>query len=135
MGQGSDVAKSCGVGCRGGSGRIWCCYGSGVGLAATAPIQPLAWEPPYSTGEALKRQKRKGLSYRGGTDMQGTLAALTNLPSHNTILFQGVQNFSTSKTHVCSKFWMRDTVMKGRRMCIHPLAMLTERTADPLDFL
>ena len=26
-------------------------------LAATAPIGPLAWEPPYATGAALKRQK------------------------------------------------------------------------------
>ena len=27
--------------------------------AATAPIRPLAWEPPYSAGAALKRQKDK----------------------------------------------------------------------------
>ena len=26
---------------------------------ATAPIRPLAWEPPYAAGEALKRQKTK----------------------------------------------------------------------------
>jgi len=26
-------------------------------LAAVAPIQPLAWEPPYAIGVALKRQK------------------------------------------------------------------------------
>ena len=26
-------------------------------LAATAPIGPLAWEPPYVVGVALKRQK------------------------------------------------------------------------------
>ena len=26
---------------------------------ATALIRPLAWEPPYATGTALKRQKRK----------------------------------------------------------------------------
>ena len=25
--------------------------------AAAAPIGPLAWEPPYTTGAALKRQK------------------------------------------------------------------------------
>ena len=29
---------------------LWC------RLAATAPIQPLAWEFPYAEGEALKRQ-------------------------------------------------------------------------------
>ena len=28
-------------------------------LAATAPIRPLAWEPPYAAGVALKRQKTK----------------------------------------------------------------------------
>ena len=28
-------------------------------LAATAPIQPLAWEPPCALGVALKRQKKK----------------------------------------------------------------------------
>ena len=26
---------------------------------ATAPIRPLAWEPPYTAGAALKRQKTK----------------------------------------------------------------------------
>ena len=26
---------------------------------ATAPIRPLAWEPPYAAGVALKRQKDK----------------------------------------------------------------------------
>ena len=27
--------------------------------AATALIEPLGWEPPYATGAALKRQKKK----------------------------------------------------------------------------
>ena len=27
--------------------------------AAVAPIRPLAWEPPYAAGVALKRQKTK----------------------------------------------------------------------------
>ena len=27
--------------------------------AATAPIKPLAWEPPYASGAALKKTKRK----------------------------------------------------------------------------
>ena len=26
---------------------------------ATAPIRPLAWEPPYATSAALERQKKK----------------------------------------------------------------------------
>ena len=28
--------------------------------AATAPIRPLAWEPPYAVGAALKSQKAGG---------------------------------------------------------------------------
>ena len=28
-------------------------------LAATAPIQPLAWEPPYAMGVALEKVKRQ----------------------------------------------------------------------------
>ena len=28
-------------------------------LAAAAPIRPLAWEPPFAAGAALKRQKTK----------------------------------------------------------------------------
>ena len=33
---------------------LWC------RLAATVPMWPLAWEPPYATGASLKRQKKKG---------------------------------------------------------------------------
>jgi len=34
---------------------LWLC----CRLAATALLGPLAWEPPYATGAALKRQKRE----------------------------------------------------------------------------
>ena len=55
MGQGSGVAMSYGVVRIYGSDLVllwlWC------RLEATAPIQPLAWEPPYATGAAQKRQK------------------------------------------------------------------------------
>ena len=51
MGQGSGVAMGCGVGCRHGSDLVvlW------LWPAAMAPIRPLAWEPPYVTGAALKK--------------------------------------------------------------------------------
>ena len=54
--------------------KICCCVSCGEGrrcssdlallwlwhrLGATAAIQPLAWEPPYARGSALKRQKEK----------------------------------------------------------------------------
>ena len=54
------MAVSCGVGHRHSSDPtllwLWC------RLAATAPIQPLAWEPPYAVGaaqEMAKSQKKK----------------------------------------------------------------------------
>ena len=48
---------SCGVGCRCSSdlALLWLWHR----LAAVAPIQLLAWEPPYPAGAALKRQKTK----------------------------------------------------------------------------
>ena len=48
---------SCAVGCRQCSDPallwLWC------RPAAVALIHPLAWEPPYATGSALKRKKKK----------------------------------------------------------------------------
>ena len=48
---------SCGVGCRRGLdlALLWLW----LWLAAAALIRPLAWELPYVTGAALKRQKEK----------------------------------------------------------------------------
>ena len=49
------VLRSCGAGCR---------HGSDPALrwrrpAATAPIRPLGWEPPYAEGTALENTKQK----------------------------------------------------------------------------
>ena len=54
---GSGIAVSCGVGQRRGSDPtlLWLWRR----LAATAPIGPLAWEPPYAARAALKRPKEK----------------------------------------------------------------------------
>ena len=51
------IAMSCGVGCRRGSDLVllWLWHR----LAAIAPIRPLAWEPPYASGAALKRTTKK----------------------------------------------------------------------------
>ena len=48
---------SCGVGCRCSSDLelLWLWHKSG----AAALIRPLSWEPPYATGAALKRPKKK----------------------------------------------------------------------------
>ena len=54
-GLGSGIAVSCGIGHRCGLDPmlLWLWHR----LAATAPIGPLVWEPPYAEGVALKRQK------------------------------------------------------------------------------
>ena len=48
---------SCGVGGRCGLDTVllwlWC------RLAPVAPIGPLAWEPPYAVGAALKKKRQK----------------------------------------------------------------------------
>ena len=47
---------SCGIGCRCGLDLallwLWC------RLVAAASIHPLAWEPSYATGVALKKEKK-----------------------------------------------------------------------------
>ena len=57
---------SCGVGCKHGSDPVllwlWC------RLLAPAPIRPLAWEPPYAVGVALKRQKDKKKEKKKGKE-------------------------------------------------------------------
>ena len=57
VGQRSSIGMSCGIGHRCGSDPVllwlWC------RPEATAPIRPLAWEPPYAAGAALKKQKQK----------------------------------------------------------------------------
>ena len=48
---------NCGVGHRCSSDLVWLWLWCRP--VATAPIRPLAWEPPYAVGVALKRQKRQ----------------------------------------------------------------------------
>ena len=52
----------CGVGRRGGSdpALLWLWRR----LAATAPIRPLAWEPPYATGSGPKKGKKTKVPIR-----------------------------------------------------------------------
>ena len=57
VGSESGIAVSCGVGHKCGLdlALLWLWRR----LEATAPIQPLAWEPPYAVGVALKQNKTK----------------------------------------------------------------------------
>ena len=54
---GSGIAVSCGVGCRHCSDPVllWLWHRP----VATVPIRPLAWEPPYAVGAALKDKDQK----------------------------------------------------------------------------
>ena len=51
------IALNGGVGRRRGSDPVWLWLWRRP--AATAPIGPLVWEPPYAMGEALKHKKTK----------------------------------------------------------------------------
>ena len=48
---------SCGAGHRCSTDLVLLCLWCGPAVAAS--IRPLAWEPPYAVGEALKRQKKE----------------------------------------------------------------------------
>ena len=39
--------------------QIWHCSGCGIGQQLTLPIQPLAWELPYTVGAALEKKRRQ----------------------------------------------------------------------------
>jgi len=60
------VAVSCGVGHRHGLDLallwLWC------RPAAVAPIRPLAWEPPYAMGVALKKEREPSSVWRRRTE-------------------------------------------------------------------
>ena len=65
---------SCGVGCRYGLDLallwLWCRQ------AAAALIRPLAWDPPYAEGVALKRQKKKKQKTKNLKDEGGSPAEI-----------------------------------------------------------
>ena len=70
MGWGSGIAVSCGVGCRCGLDPVllWLWRRP----VTTAPIRPLAWEPPYATGVAqeLARGQNKKTNKQKKTVLQ-----------------------------------------------------------------
>ena len=67
----------CGVDCRRGSDLVllWLLHRP----AATAPVQPLAWEPPYDMGAVLKRQKKKTKQTKKKTKKQLIKPSCENL--------------------------------------------------------
>ena len=65
---------SCGVGHRRGSDpKLLCLWHRPV---ATALIRPLAWEPPYATGAALEKAKRKKKQKEKGVPIVAQLTGI-----------------------------------------------------------
>ena len=72
---------SCGVGCRLGwdLAMLWLFRT----LETVAPIRPLAWEPPYAAGAALKSQKEKKKEREKRKEGRGTCCvALETISGH-----------------------------------------------------
>ena len=68
---------SCGIGHRCGSGLmlLWLWHR----LVAAAPVRPLAWEPPYAVGVALKIQKKtKNKKTTKKTKLQANIPMITD---------------------------------------------------------
>ena len=99
MGYGSGVAISCGVGRRRGSDPgwlwLWC------GPAAEALTGPLAWEPPYATSVALKKEKKKKKKSPPRTGLQTSKPRfLFFLQFTHTLLFNIGNHNKLSKTQI-----------------------------------
>ena len=71
---------SCGVGHRCGSDLtlLWLWYR----LAAVALIRPLAWEPPYAMGEALKSKQNK-TKQKNNSKLMPTAGSAAKLVEHD----------------------------------------------------
>ena len=59
-----------------------------------APIRPLAWEPPYATGVALKRRKKKVREQKIATVL---LEVYGNIVTRTMRTGARTKNFSTKK--------------------------------------
>ena len=59
MGRGSGIAVSYGIGHRHSLDMVLLWLWPWCRPVAVAPIQPVAWEPPYATNAALKEKKKK----------------------------------------------------------------------------
>ena len=90
-GLGSGIAVSCGIGHRPGlDPRLLCLWHR---MVATALIRPLAWEPPYATGMALKGKKKGAyrifLVAQGVKDPALSLLGMGSIPGPGTPACRG----------------------------------------------
>ena len=92
---------SCGVGCKHGSDLVllwlWC------RSAAVALIGPLAWEPSYAAGTALKSQNKK---------KRGLVDVYTPLNKHEGFYYY-YYYYSSRKRHRLRKAWALESGRLG----------------------
>ena len=96
---------SCEVGCRRGSDpALWLWRR----LACVAPIQPLAWEPPYAAGAAqeiatttttTKNKKTKDKKKRQPTEWEKNFSKDTKNKNNNTKIYKQLIQCNNKKTN------------------------------------
>ena len=95
------VSLSCGVGHRCGSdlALLWL----GRRPAATALIQPLAWEPPYAVSATLKRPKKKKKK-KNSPKYGYTSEYVVSVPDHCSIAKSQSRNIFGFPVHMKVRF-------------------------------
>ena len=135
---------SCGVGHRRGSDPVLLLLWLWLWLAATAPIRPLAWEPPYTTDVALKKDKRpkkkkKSMLWISWTERQlcdsGCRLLIYALltPLRMVLHFHWIPDLCFAL--FCFKIWSNNNSLswlKAIRHTRHPIskALITSETTD-----
>ena len=88
---------------------LWC------RLAAAAPIPPLAWEPPYAKGEALKRQKEKKRKEKKRKEREWEVAMCgKGIPSRGKSLGKG-RGRAAWRVHVMRGAGVYDGMSRGEK--------------------
>ena len=124
-GLGSSIAVSCGVGQRRSLDPVllwlWC------RLAAIAPIQPLAWEPPYAMGEALDKQTNKQIKFTLWEEDRAYCVVLANflvrILSHGS--FQAISHCQITTLPKIRQSALRARIGQLQNTAVYILSLLT----------
>ena len=116
---------SCGVSRRGSSGPVWLWLW--YRLAAVALIEPLAWDPTYDAGAALKSRKKKKKT------SQRTIKIKTNPKvsrRKEIIKIRGEINEIETRKSIEKSMKLRSDFLENIDNIDKPLARLRERTQN-----
>ena len=83
--------------------RIWRCRELWCRPAATAPIRPLAWEPPYAAGAAQEMAKKKEADTGVPVVLQWKQIPLVSMRMH----VQSLALFSGLRIQCYCELWCR----------------------------